>query len=726
MQNSTNDRISTDDFGADAQALLQTGEHFMQVICNLLRERTGAAVAFAGSLGIAEAEEVRVLGLSTAGSSIEVDHYNCLLSPCREVFKSKRPVLFLENLGKSFPDCPAIAAFNSQAYIGFPLINGSNDVIGHIAFEWLRPVSSKEAADVIDVVQGFLPRIESEAIQLARGHALQAMLEPEHKMTGLNDQESFNLIVKQACEIAQVYGAFLAKTVDRKGSEFKVLAAYAGGHYLEEFVGTVLPYRGSPCENLISGPSYCEPKGLHENYKKLEILSAHKIAAYCGFGFHDDSSVPIGHLAFWHQNPMSSRMLKCKIINIIVSRAERELKRFVINEDRKRLRASLQVQNKLESLGLMAGTIAHDFNNQLASSIGNTELALLSLTDNHPAKMYVKEVEAGLWRARDVVAEILEFAGNAPKSAVSQIDLNASISACMSELKSSCPQNIECAISLSPDLPKIEARESQLHQILKNLVVNAIEAIGSNVARISVSTRLIHPSEYDCALCLTGYTSELAGYCVSLEVSDTGPGLEPEKAERIFEPFFSIKGVSRGLGLASVLGIAKANKAGLMFETAPNKGTSFKLLFSPASTLDQKLTTIGSRVESDSESKKKKVLVVDDDISVLDTIANQVNALGYDAIKATSGSAAINVVNNKQDLFCAVIDIVMPELDGWKTLRAIRQVTPGCPAIMMSGFDGESVQNLDGNTLKLLKPFRISRLKDALSSLELWEKASVG
>lgn len=700
-----------------AEALLLSGNAFIRKMCDALREITGAQVVLIGSLRVTESELVSVLGMSTRQPGISVASYDTCPTPCQKVLREQQTLVLLEPLEDRFPDARSFGTGKCLTYIGLPLLNPRGDTIGNVTLDWDRALTEAEAQETVALVQRVLPRIEAEACQQVVAHAFEALMDPANDIEVGSDAAVFRTIAQQAAELGQVHGAFLARTIDEEANQFSILAAFAGGRVLTELEGQVLSYDGTPCENLRTSDTFFQARGLRERYPDLDVAREYGIESYCGFGFRDNSRAPIGHLALWHNRPMSPRALNCRIVNIIASRAGLELKRYVMETERQALRETLQVRKKLDSLGLMAGTIAHDFNNQLAAVIGHTELAMLELDPAHPATRLLKVAEDGLWRARDVVGDLMDFAGNAPRSAPELLSLNELVAQNLASIGQKLPSQTAIRTDLDGALPRVLLRGSQVHQVLSNLVANGLESMEERGGSLTVRTALTSIAARDKTRCLTGHSQDMPDLCVMLEITDTGNGLDPETAERVFDPYFSVKGVSRGLGLSGVLGIARRLPAGLVFDSKEGQGTRFRLYFEPQLDAVSSQDDASAKPINPARAPRRRVLVVDDEDSVLSTVARQVESLGYEPLQASCGDEAVAMFKDGLQVQAVILDLVMPGLDGWQTLKALREECPDLPAILMSGFNKQVAHEGVAHVEVLTKPFRLSALQSHLHRL---------
>ncbi len=689
-------------------------------MCDALRAESGAHLVLIGSLRIAEAEYVEILGLSANDPTIDVAAYDACPAPCLHVMDQNRIAVHLEDLDRTFPDDGNIQALGSKSYVGFPVTNLKGAVIGVVAFEWDTAITMELSEKVINIMAALLPRIGAEVASDNVQHAFYALINPIEHSPEVTDAAIFRSIVQQAAEIAQVHGAVLTQCVERDANHFRILAATAGGALLTEAEGTLIAYTGTPCDNLKTDKTFFAARELQDIYPDVALFRDLGVQSYCGFGFRDQEQHPIGHVAFLHHRPMSPRMLDSSVVKVIASRAGQELQRVHMEAERQSLRQALTVRKKLQSLGLMAGTIAHDFNNQLAAIIGHTELAMLELDETHEAYPLLDTAQQGMWRARDVIGELVDFAGGSENTATAPIVLNEIILEAIANLRPDLADTIQIVTNMDHNLPAVMGRVAHVHQILSNLCINAIDAMGATGGTLSIETRLTEIIDAERKRCLTGQCARLSSPVVCLEISDDGGGMSPEEAEQVFDPFFSTKGTSRGLGLSGVLGIARRLPAGLTFHTKEGAGTRFRLYFDPVNLkADDPILAIGAKDIREPEGKPQ-VLIVDDQPEVRQTVARLLASCGYETHQAAGGKEAVELAEKLPDLRAAVVDLIMPEFDGWETLEMLRRVRPGLPAIIVTGHDQNQATRKpdDAPAITMLtKPFSRQSLHKTMKSL---------
>ena len=244
---------------------------------------------------------------------------------------------------------------------------------------------------------------------------------------------------------------------------------------------------------------------------------------------------------------------------------------------RKQMEAHLLWGQKMESLGRMAGSVAHNFNNILAAVLGYAEMIQLELPSTSPLQSMVKQIVIACQRARKITSQIVAYTGHMPLS-LEPLQLSELITGMASLLEAGSSEKISIEYHLASDLPSIKADSNQIQQVVVNLVTNGLEAIGDASGRVIVSTGLLAAgTELSGELFLEENQSD--GARVTLEVRDDGCGMDESTRNRMFDPFFSTKFLGRGLGLPAVLGIVRRHQGFIRVISEPGKGTAFLLGF---------------------------------------------------------------------------------------------------------------------------------------------------
>lgn len=374
---------------------------------------------------------------------------------------------------------------------------------------------------------------------------------------------------------------------------------------------------------------------------------------------------------------------------------------------------------KLESLGLLAGGIAHDFNNLLVSILGHLELA--RLPHNTPASLerHLGLVQAGAERATNLIKQMLTYVGKQPIEQQS-IDLTHRIEQITPLMIASTRRTADLVFETEPNLPTFLGDPGQIEQVFMNLVTNASEAIGDQPGTITVRTGMAEDTEeveqFIAASASPGGDGKSVAR-VFLEVEDTGCGLSPEARKRMLDPFFSTKGPGRGLGLASIQGIARAHDATILISSTENEGTLFRIEFPVQDTGEQQLA-VPNIDEVVLHGGGRAVLVVDDDDDARNTTKELLKANGFQVQSVESGPLAIERCRiDGETLDAVVLDMSMPGMSGVETHRGIMEIQPDMPVVFISGFFAdEDTRELvhRGKVVFVQKPFSADQLMRAV------------
>ena len=382
--------------------------------------------------------------------------------------------------------------------------------------------------------------------------------------------------------------------------------------------------------------------------------------------------------------------------------------------DRHNAEESLRHSQKLESLGILAGGIAHDFNNLLTVILGNLNLAQMKLGDRSSAQPYLANTEAAVLRATELTKQMLAYSGRGAFQ-VEARDLNTIVQEVTHLLEVSISKKIRLKFDLEPKLPAIQADGAQLQQVVMNLVTNASDAIGDREGAIHLSTRVVELSESQLLVDFSA-TPLAPGRFVLLEVEDTGGGMSDEVKSRIFDPFFTTKATGRGLGLSAMLGILKGHGAGLQITSEVGRGSLFRLLF-PATDERPQLAAFSPGTPT-SKQMRGRVLIVDDEPLILETLASALASFGLQVLTAADGQHALESFRREEGrLDLVIMDMTMPRMDGREAFQAMHEINPAVPVVLSSGYtEQDSMQTFSGHAPAgfIQKPYQITTLRDLL------------
>lgn len=376
---------------------------------------------------------------------------------------------------------------------------------------------------------------------------------------------------------------------------------------------------------------------------------------------------------------------------------------------------ALHVQ-KLESLRVLAGGIAHDLNNLMVAVMGNAGLALWALPAGSPAREFVAAIENAAEKVKGFSKQILSFTSKAAMQR-EPVQLNQVVEDTAHFLIGSISKTASLEYSLFEGLPAIVAEPQNMQQIVMNLVINASDAIGDNEGTIKVSTGKIRPDrKYLDGLHPAGLPD---GEYVYVEVSDTGCGMSPEIRGRIFEPFFTTKFTGRGIGLAAVFGIVSAHGGAIALESEEGCGATLRVLL-PVPEKPVEVAT-AKPVSEDVWNGKGSILIVDDERDSLLMAKKALEGAGYSVLTADDGFEAIRIYRKNSDSISAVIlDLIMPHVRGDEAAKEIRRIRDDANILLLSGYHEIDLTELTGGQGKtgiLEKPYRITKLLGAVQGI---------
>jgi len=375
----------------------------------------------------------------------------------------------------------------------------------------------------------------------------------------------------------------------------------------------------------------------------------------------------------------------------------------------RRLEAQLQEVQKMEAIGTLAGGIAHDFNNILQALSGYVELLLAKKETDAPDRRYLAPMADAVERARDLVQRLLLF-GRRVENEMRPLNLNAEVMQVHKLLERTIPKMITIQLDLAGDLKPVNADPVKVEQIMMNLAVNARDAMPEG-GRLTFRTENVF---VDGALgtLLPGVAT---GEYTVLTVTDTGLGMTETNRKRIFEPFFTTKetGKGTGLGLAIVYSIVKSHGGYIHLQSAPGRGTTFKIYF-PVLEGGDGLDPAAPKTERRPPKGTETVLLVDDEKSLLDVGRSMLEGHGYTCIVADSGEKAVEIYRREKDRVSLVIlDLGMPGMGGRRCIEELLRNDPAVKVIVASGYGEQAgVEEIlqAGAAAFVQKPYRFTDL----------------
>lgn len=383
--------------------------------------------------------------------------------------------------------------------------------------------------------------------------------------------------------------------------------------------------------------------------------------------------------------------------------------------DRKKLEQQFLRAQRMESIGTLAGGIAHDLNNVLAPIVMSIDLLQMRFDD--PASLETLEtIAASARRGADMVNQVLSFARGVEGERI-PIQARHLLKDIEKFVLETFPKNIQCQFKISPDIWLINGDATQLYQVLLNLLVNSRDAM-ANGGTIKVLLENTTVDEHYAAMNMDAK----AGKYVVIQVEDTGAGIPPDIIEKIYEPFFTTKDIGKGtgLGLCTSLAIVKSHGGFMQVYSEPGNGTRFKVNLP---VMDIQSDEVSETPEQPTKPRGdgELILVVDDEAPIRQVTRHTLEAFGYRVIVAENGADGLAVFAvNREEIAVVITDMMMPVMDGTALIQALRRIAPETPIIAASGIsaNGQVIKALEAGTEYFVaKPYTAEKILTMLHTI---------
>ncbi|MCF8076425.1 MAG: response regulator [Desulfotignum sp.] len=407
---------------------------------------------------------------------------------------------------------------------------------------------------------------------------------------------------------------------------------------------------------------------------------------------------------------MSARILRINDEDLILSITRDITERKQAEAEREKLHAQLNQAQKMESVGRLAGGVAHDFNNMLGVILGHAELALLQADEHHELHDDLKEIQKAAKRSADITKQLLAFAR---KQIISprQLDLNDIVESMLNMMRRLIGEDIDLVWQPSAHLWPVKMDPTQIDQILVNLCVNARDAI-TGVGKLTIETgKKSFDEEYCC-----NHPGFIPGDFVLMAVSDNGCGMDKEVLDNLFEPFFTTKDVGKGtgLGLATIFGIVKQNNGFINVYSEPGQGSTFKIYLPRL--IDDKEIDKAVPQKKAAAGGTETILLVEDELTILRMTRRMLERKGYSVLSAATPIEAVEKAKNHSGpIDMLMTDVVMPEMNGRDLAGKITDLYPDIRLLFMSGYTANVIAHqgvLDKGVAFIQKPFSMAEMTE--------------
>lgn len=382
--------------------------------------------------------------------------------------------------------------------------------------------------------------------------------------------------------------------------------------------------------------------------------------------------------------------------------------------DLKESEEKLRHAQKMEAIVTLTGGIAHEFNNLLSIIMGNTELSLENAAPDSSVQDHLQDILNASLRGKEIVRQLMAFTQPMQHSR-KRFDIRDVVRESMDSLRASVTASIQLVLEDGDGLQDIFGDPAQVRQILMNLCTNGLQAMAASGGKLRVKTerrQLVSPLKW--------LDWELGkGTYVCLQVTDTGPGIDPAYIHRVFDPFYTTKGVGNGtgMGLAVVRGIMNSHGGEVYIESRPGEGTTVDCYFPAAGdrTNEKQPTQIKT------SKQIRRILYLDDEAAIVKVGKLRLERMGHQVSVSTDPLEAMRLIKQQPDAFDLLItDLSMPKMSGEKVIQAVRDINPNVKTILCTGYneqiDSEKIQQIGADAL-LLKPHESGELGEAIEKV---------
>jgi len=528
-----------------------------------------------------------------------------------------------------------------------------------------------------------------------------------------------DLFEKGAVALAELLnlGHVIVGELDEEANAIRALTYYRDGEIVKDMSYELA---GTPCEQLtVRREEYEISENVQSGFPNDQFLKDWHLESYFGTPMFSSSRKVLGLVCMMDTKPHSFTEHEKKIVSIVAQRMASEIEMLMQMKREENLSQQLLQSQKMESLGTLAGGIAHDFNNILGAIIGYTSLIKKQMEPSPQSDRYIEAIEKSAQRAASLTRQLLSFS-HKTHGEIKPLSVNDLIGDTIHILGSSFPKNIKIETDLAPSSPGILGDQTLLGQAIMNLCINARDAItergdGSKSGLLRITTSHFGAG----AGFIDLHLSAAPGDYVCITVSDNGVGMAPELQRRIFEPFFTTKGKGKGtgLGLSMVYGIVRNHNGFIDVYSEPELGTTFKIFIPSAEE--------GERAEASQDAvvlphgSGETIMIVEDEPMLRELVSDLLTGEGYRVLLASNGQEAVETYKKeRENVRLVILDMIMPEMDGPATFRALRQLNPELKVLISSGFSQDSsVQKLlnSGAAGFVGKPYQTEDLLKAIS-----------
>jgi len=661
-----------------------TAQEFLDWFTRYLVSATAADLAYVGTFGGASTETVAMTSLSTDDASTSAHEFTLAGSPGSCALTADL-VTVADGALDVFPEDSFLRDHAIAGCAAIAICNPSGQPLGVAVALSRSPLDESALALISGTLDAFRSRIASAMTSSQKTAELSDVLEASQEGS---DDETMKSLMRLLARAMNVKAAFVSELTDAENGLASSLALVVDGTARPNMNFAIA---GTPTAQVLQDGAAFYAASVSEKYPEVAFLRELRADGYVAVTLHGPNGAPIGFLGLIHDGPLDVDPRDSALFQAHVSRVTSELLRIRAERRCLTLERELLAAQRAESLGLLAGGVAHDFRNILATIVGNVDLAAAELSLDSPLHVRMGEIKTAASLASRLCSQLMSYAGRG-RLTRQVVDVNQLIHDMEDLLGVSMTQKCQLDLGLASELPAVEGDVAQLQQVVLNLLTNASEATGRAGGTVSVRTSLVAASESPShGAVLPPELHE--GDHVLIEVMDEGCGMTPEVLERAFEPFFSTKSAlgCRGLGLAALAGIVRTHGGTVTAQTESGVGTTVRI-YLPASPLTAPPRGWPQHPRAHS-AVTTKVLVADDEPTVREIAETMLVAAGFDVLLAADGQQTLAAVERHGDeIGCIILDLVMPHTDGAEVIRTLKRANSPIPIVISSGFPVDFLQ----------------------------------
>jgi signal transduction histidine kinase/ActR/RegA family two-component response regulator len=661
------------------------GTPFFRWLVTRLRDALGVRYAFVGEFTGDHATRLRVLATSedadgTHGTPYE---YDLAGSPVADPPGPDGLYWYPAGMREKYPDLHIEEALGIESFAGLRLVDAHGRPLGLLCVLGLAPFVAPDY--VRTTLLGLRARATGDLELLRVQRERQQLTETA---AAARERNALPRLVQQLARALDVRIAFVSELLDDPPTRARTLALWEHDRLAADLAYELA---GTPCQLVYEQDFVFHPRDLGAVYPDDPFVAAHGAQAYMGTVLRDRDGRPIGHVGVLHDRPLHDGPATPPLFHVVALLATKELER---------LRTARASEGERE---LLAGGVAHDFNNLLAGIVAHSGLALDELAAPEAVRARLEAIQLTAQRAADLARGVLDGVAT-DRSGDDAVDLAALARETVTLLGPAIPPHVRVVFDDRPDLPCTRGSATHLRQIVMNLVLNAVEAIGEREGQVRV-----------------GLTSAGPAGALVLTVSDTGIGMNAATRARIFEPSFTTKARGRGIGLAVVRELVERHGAAIVCDSVPGAGSRFTVTL-PHTMARRPTAPAAPPSAPPVDTRRMRALLVDDDEGVRVTTSHMLRRLGCDVVAACDGFEALATLERgTTEPNLVLLDMAMPGMSGEELVGALRRRWPALPIVVMSGYAAQDLTRRLGKkgALRFLqKPFGLDALRRCLRDLE--------